>query len=79
MPPAQPATRADTLPLPTRRMLSTDQAAEYCGLSRNTFVERCPVKPVRISPGRVTYDRVALDQWLDSLSALPGTTGKWTL
>lgn len=74
---AQPTTRADTLPLPTRRMLSTDQAAQYCGLSRNTFLDRCPVQPVRITPGRVAYDRVALDQWLDSLSVLPGTTGTW--
>ncbi|WP_225644684.1 hypothetical protein [Bradyrhizobium australafricanum] len=54
--------------------LRQDQAAAYCGLSVDTFVEICPVKPIEFTPssrGR-RYLRVRLDAWLDGLDPNPG-------
>lgn len=73
-----PLPAAATLPLPERRMLSVEQAAEYCGLSANTFRARITVHPVQIGR-RVLYDRAALDRWLDSLSGQDSAAGAWTL
>lgn len=49
------------------RMLSRDQAANYCGVSVPTFEGWCPVIPIR-ERNRVLYDRAKIDRWLDSLS-----------
>ena len=59
------------MPLPInipRRCLSADEAAEYCGVSRNTLVRHGPA-PTKIGE-RCVYDRRVLDRWLDGLAGL---------
>lgn len=51
------------------RLLSSEQAARYCGVSVPTFEGWCPVKPIR-ERNRVLYDRVKIDRWLDSISGI---------
>lgn len=44
-------------------------AAAYCGMSVDTFTEKCPVRPIAITPslhGR-RYLKTRLDEWLASL------------
>lgn len=56
------------IPLPAKRMLSTDEAAEYCGFpSAKRFLSQVRVKPVNYG-NCVRYDRDRLDEWLDQLS-----------
>jgi hypothetical protein len=50
------------------RLLSRDDAAAYCGISGPTFASECPVIPIKIRT-RVLYDRLQIDQWIDSLAA----------
>ena len=49
--------------------LRLDQAAEYCGLSVDTFKHVCPVKPIAFTESSRgnRYLRVRLDEWLLSL------------
>ena len=49
--------------------LRLDQAAEYCGLSDDTFKEKCPVKPIEFTQSSRghRYLKVRLDEWLSSL------------
>jgi hypothetical protein len=50
-----------------RRMLTTEQAADYCGYdSVNGFRANIHVAPVKIGRS-VKYDRLALDAFLDRL------------
>lgn len=53
---------------PTRwpAALRLDQAAEYCGLSIDTFKEVCPIKPIQFTQSTRgnRYRRAALDEWL---------------
>jgi hypothetical protein len=53
--------------------LRLDQAAEYSGLSVETFKAVCPVKPVQFTTSSRgnRYLRVRLDQWLLSLDPNP--------
>ncbi|WP_376094075.1 hypothetical protein ACE7GA_00415 [Roseomonas sp. CCTCC AB2023176] len=54
----------------SRRLLSVEQAAAYCGMSRRTFDEhiRPRLKALRFT-SRVLFDRVRLDEELDRLSS----------
>lgn len=53
---------------PAKRMLTTKEAAEYCGFaSAGGFVAHIPVAPVKFGK-LVRYDRVDLDAYLDDLS-----------
>lgn len=59
------------MPLPqniAKRGLSLDEAAEYCGVSRNTITRHGP-PAVKIGE-RAIYDRRVLDRWLDGLTGL---------
>lgn len=49
--------------------LRLDQAAEYCGLSVDTFKAKCPVKPIQFTESTRgnRYLRASLDTWLLSL------------
>ena len=47
------------------RLLSREQAANYCGLSLPTFQAECPVIPIKIRT-RILYDRQEIDRWIDS-------------
>jgi hypothetical protein len=49
--------------------LRQDQAAEYCGLSVDTFKAKCPMKPIEFtgSSRGNRYLRVRLDEWLASI------------
>lgn len=53
-----------------RRLLRTEDAAEYLGISASCF--RTAVAPhcrkLHPVPGRVVYDRLDLDAWADGLS-----------
>jgi predicted DNA-binding transcriptional regulator AlpA len=53
-----------------KRLLTINEAADYCGIGRESFADHCPVKPVRIRPGQrgLRYDLRAIDAWIDSLS-----------
>lgn len=64
------------MPLPpniSKRGLSLDEAAEYCGVSKNTMTRHGPA-PVKIGE-RSIYDRHALDRWLDELAGLSASGG----
>jgi hypothetical protein len=52
------------------RLLDRKTAAEYCGVSVNTFLTHVPVAPVLIGSKRL-WDRKAIDTWLDG----PGDDG----
>lgn len=49
--------------------MNQQMAAAYCGVSVDIFVEKCPIKPVAITPSRTgqRYLRQRLDEWLLSL------------
>ncbi len=64
--------------------LAVDDAAAFCGISRNTLLRavqagRAPA-PVAITPGRKVWMRRALEDWLDRLAGRPATveTDEWT-
>lgn len=50
------------------RMLTKEQAAEYCGVSVPTFNRCCPVRPAAMGDDARLhrYDVKLLDVWLDS-------------
>lgn len=66
----------NALPLPSRLLLSVEQAADYCGVSVNTFRAHVKVAPVKIG-NSVRYDRRALDRWAASQNASPLTGEDW--
>jgi hypothetical protein len=49
--------------------LPLNEAAEYCGLSVQTFKEVCPVKPISFTQSTRgdRYRRASLDDWLASI------------
>lgn len=51
------------LPKPARLLLTSVEAADYCGVSVNTFKAHVRVSPVRIGQS-IRYDRRALDRWV---------------
>ncbi|WDR00878.1 hypothetical protein PSC71_09135 [Devosia sp. J2-20] len=64
------------LALPTRRMLTKIEAANYVGFKSTTgFAAWCPVAPVKIG-ANILYDVRAIDRWLDSLSNQPAPQPK---
>ena len=62
------------LPLPAALLLTTDQAADYCGVSVNTFRAHVKVAPVKIGSS-VRYDRRALDRWAANQNRSEPLTG----
>mgnify|MGYP001294239306 CR=1 FL=1 len=56
----------------TPRLLSVEEAARYVGLSRSAFLGSVAnsVPPLRLGTRRVTWDRVALDRWIDAQSGI---------
>ncbi len=56
---------------PSKRLLTRAEAAAYCGVSLTTFASICPVRPLALGPDKrlERYDVIALDQWIDRLSA----------
>lgn len=56
---------------PVRRMLTSQEAADYCGFkSVNGFLSYIKVPPVKFG-GSVRYDRLDLDVFLDRLRSSP--------
>jgi hypothetical protein len=53
-----------------KRLLTVSEAADYCGIGRESFADHCPVKPIRVRPGLrgLRYDLRAIDAWIDSLA-----------
>lgn len=49
---------------PARRMLTVEDAADYCGLSVGSFRAYIKIHPVNFGRS-VRYDRKDLDEWLD--------------
>jgi hypothetical protein len=62
--------RVSRIRAPTKRLLTTDEAAEYCGLGRESFLSNCPVRPKRVRSGQrgLRYDVCDLDDWIDALA-----------
>lgn len=48
-----------------RRMISTREAAEYCGMSIKRFPKECPVRPVLMPTDEKLYDIHDLDEWIN--------------
>lgn len=64
------------LSTPPKRMLTTLEAANYCGFeSANGFLAYVDVRPVKFGK-KVCYDRVDLDAFLDRLRT-PGRRSKF--
>lgn len=61
--------------LPARwpRLLDRKDAAEYCGVSVNHFLEHVPVSPMKLGEKKL-WDRRAIDEWLDGGSSGRDTT-----
>lgn len=57
--------------LPSARLLTKNQAANYCGLSVATFSGVCPVKPIALGEGvrMHRYDVRDIDKWIDGFKA----------
>ena len=67
----------NALPLPSRLLLTREQAADYCGVSVNQFVAHVKVAPVKIGHS-VRYDRRELDRWAANQNrSEPLTGGDW--
>lgn len=49
------------------RILSKKEAAIYCRIPLNKFSSICPVTPIDIGNGSISYDLRDLDNWIDSL------------
>jgi predicted DNA-binding transcriptional regulator AlpA len=49
------------------RLLSANDAAEYVGIGRKTFLAEVPFDPIRVG-SRLYYDARAIDSWIDRLS-----------
>ncbi len=62
------------LRLPEALLLTTEQAAAYCGVAVNTFRAHVKVAPVKIG-NSVRYDRRALDQWAANQNGSEPLTG----
>ncbi len=57
-----------SLPLPTKRLLTGEQAAQYLGLkSVNSLKTHVKITPVKIGDS-VRYDVRDLDRWIDGQS-----------
>jgi hypothetical protein len=54
------------------RLLTKQQAAAYCGVCVTTFINICPVPPLRFgdSVRAVRYDKQRIDAWIDGLDAV---------
>lgn len=63
-----------SLPLPSRLLLTQEQAAAYCGVSVNTFKAHVKVQPVKIGHS-VRYDRRQLDRWAANQNGSEPLTG----
>lgn len=60
---------------PARRMLTSEEAADYCGFkSVNGFLAYVKVAPVKFGVS-VRYDRTDLDDYLDGLRQSPAPEG----
>jgi hypothetical protein len=61
---------------PFPRLLSREQAAAYCGVCVPTFASVCPIKAVALGRGKrlERFDRISLDQWIDSLGSKEPTS-----
>ena len=60
------------------RLLTREQAANYCGVSIPTFAAHCPIRPISLGPGKrlERYDLHSLDHWIDALSGTTASFGK---
>lgn len=54
----------------TPRLLTTTQAAAYCGVAEERFEQSVGIAPVRVFGTRKLWDVKALDRWLDGVSGL---------
>lgn len=62
---------------PSKRMLTKDEAASYCGFTSTARFEsaaRPHVQPVNYG-NCVRYDRVRLDEWLDTMTPSAASDG----
>lgn len=48
------------------RMLSKKEASLYCRIPVNKFSSVCPVSPIDLGSGLLSYDLKDLDDWIES-------------
>lgn len=61
---------------PAKRMLSKEEAAQYCGFpSVARFLAHVRIEPVNYG-NCVRFDKNRLDEWLDTLSQSDATRGQ---
>lgn len=66
-----------SVPLPTKLLLTSEEAADYCGVSVNTFRAHVKVASVKIGSS-VRYDRRELDRWAANQNrSMPLTADDW--
>jgi hypothetical protein len=60
------------------RLLTRGQAASYCGVSVTVFRVVCPLRPIALGKSKrlERFDIVALDRWIDGMSADGATSGR---
>lgn len=63
------ATTRKPVSISDKRMLRAHEAAVYSGLSEKRFKSNCPVRPIRIGAGRLLWDKLDLDAWIDDLKS----------
>lgn len=72
--------RAAVLPLPTPRLLDEETAAAYLGRSKTTFRtqwQRGILPQPHRDGGRLYWDRVLLDRYVDALSGIGAQADSW--
>lgn len=65
-----------TIQKPAARLLTSQEAADYCCMSIPTFKRVCTVAPLKLGEGTralLRYDVQSLDEWIDRLSH-PGSS-----
>jgi hypothetical protein len=66
-----------------KRLLTSSEAAEYCGMGVGSFAVHCSVRPKRVRAVQrgLRWDVRDLDKWIDSLSpdgeGLPSSPDEW--
>ncbi|MER8581726.1 helix-turn-helix domain-containing protein [Mesorhizobium sp. M1423] len=61
---------------PAKRLLTTAEAAAYCGLSVPMFKAHVRVAPFKIG-SVVRYDVRAIDKWIDGHRPIEKTADEW--
>ena len=62
-------TTSVSISIKQKRLLNKQEAAEYCGMKHKGFESLCHVRPTILPSGKLLYDDLDLDQWIDGLKS----------